>query len=53
MSIWDNPRLWLSNAMTLKKDGVLEIPSFLDDIEFVFMPEVRFALRIVIWILMM
>ena len=36
--------------MTLKKDGVLETPCFLDDIEFVFKSEVRLALRIVIWI---
>ena len=53
MSFWDNPRLWLSSTMTLKKDGVLETPSFLDDIEFVFTPEVRLALRIGIWIFMM
>ena len=39
--------------MTLKKDGVLETPSFLDDTEFVFVPEVCFALRIIIWIFMM
>ena len=39
--------------MTLKKDGVLETPSFLDDIKFVFTPEVHLALRIVIWISMM
>ena len=38
--------------MTLKKDGVLGTPSFLDDIEFVFTPEVCFTLRIDIWILM-
>ena len=42
--------MWLSSAMALKKDGVLETQSFLDDIEFVLTPEVRPALRIVIWI---
>ena len=45
--------MWLSSAMTLKKDGVLETPSFLDNIEFVFTLEVRIVLKIVIWIFMM
>ena len=36
--------------MTLKKDGVRDTASFLDDIEFVFTPEVHHVLRIVIGI---
>ena len=36
------------SVCTPRKDGVRETPSFLDDIEFGFMPEVRLVLRIVI-----
>ena len=42
--------MWLSSAMTLKKNGVGRTASFLDNIEVVFTPEVHLALRIVIWI---